>query len=94
MKIDGVEIPEYVITAWLTQIQHLQPVSLRLLAAGRPSLIQGFRPNSFNVEIIRDRLKSVLNTSNELPTDIREHLRINGLATSLLIVFQKKHFRK
>lgn len=90
MKIDGVEIPEYVITAWLTQIQHLQPVSLRLLAAGRPSLIQGFRPNSFNVEIIRDRLKSVLNTSNELPTDIREHLRINGLATSLLIVFSEK----
>lgn len=90
MKIDGVEIPEYVITAWLTQIQNFQPVSLRLLAAGRPSLMQGFRPDSFKAAIIRDRLKSILNTSNELPIDIREHLRNNGLATSLLIVFSEK----
>lgn len=90
MKIDGVEIPEYVITAWLTQIQNLQPVSLRLLTAGRPSLIQGFRPDSFNVAIIRDRLKSVLNTSNELPTDIREQLRDSGFASSLLIVFSER----
>jgi predicted RNA-binding protein with PIN domain len=90
MKIDGIEIPKYVITSWLTQIQHLQSDSLRLLAAGRPSLTQGFRPNSFKVEIVRDRLKSVLNTSNELPIDIRDQLRNNGLATSLLIVFSEK----
>lgn len=90
MKIDGVEIPEDVITAWLAQIQNFQPVNLRMLAAGRPSLMQGFRPDSFKAAIIRDRLKSILNTSNELPIDIREHLRNNGLATSLLIVFSEK----
>ncbi len=90
MKIDGIEIPEYVITAWLTQIQYLQPDSLRLLAVGRPSLMQGFRPDSFKVAIIRDRLKSILNTSNELPIDIRDQLRNNGLATSLLIVFSER----
>jgi hypothetical protein len=90
MKIDGVEIPEYVITAWLTQIQHLQPDSLRLLAVGRPSLMEGFCPDSFKVAIIRDRLKSILNTLNELPIDIRDQLRNNGLAISLLSVFSEK----
>ncbi len=94
MKIDGVEIPEYVMTAWIAQIQNAQPVSLRLLAAGRPSLMQGFRPNSFKEAIIRDRLKSVLKASNELPVDIREHLRNDGLATSLLIVFSEKALRE
>jgi hypothetical protein len=94
MKIDGKDIPDYVKTVWLTQIQNLQPESLRLLAAGRPSLMQGFRSNSFKVDIIRDRIKSILKTSNEIPIDIREQLRNNGLAMSLLIVFSEKALRE
>lgn len=87
MQIDGADVPQSVIAIWMAAIDQLSAHKVRLLAAARPSVTQGFRPGSIDVNVGRERLKLVLTKSAELPVDIREQLRGTGLATSLLIVF-------
>ena len=94
MKIDNFEIPRFIVDAWLAQVENFQPDDLRKLAMGRPSLLQGFRRDSFKIEVVRERVKSILKTSSELPSDIRDYLRGSGLAQSLLIVFSEKAIKE
>jgi len=94
MKIDDFEIPRCIVETWLLQVQNFQPDDLRKLAKARPSLLQGFRRDSFKIEVVRERVKSILRTSSELPADIKDQLRGTGLAQSLLIVFSEKALKE
>lgn len=89
MQIDGEDVPESIVAFWMAAIDQMAPQDVRALAVTRPSITQGFRPGSMNLKVARERMKSALAKSAELPIDFREHLRGTGLSTSLLIVFSE-----
>jgi predicted RNA-binding protein with PIN domain len=89
MQIDDQEVPQCIIKIWMSGIEQLSPQVIRILAASRPSVTQGFRPGSIDITVARERLKVVLERSATLPVDIQVQLRSSGLASSLLVVFSE-----
>lgn len=89
MKLDGQELPEAIVQAWLADIDRMPPGDVRLLAQQRPAVMRGFRPAALDLRIARDRLKADMRRAPELPADIRAMLRANGLASSLLVVLSE-----
>ncbi len=89
MQIDAEEVPEVVVAAWKSWIDRLSPTVVKKLAAGRPSVMHGFRPTAIDVTVARTRLKAALVQSSELPTDLRAELTATCLASSLLTVLSE-----
>ncbi len=90
MKLDDELIPDCVINSWVADLERLSPLQIRLLAATRPSITHGFRPETIDLKVARRRLRAVLEKSSELPADLRAQLRVSGLSTSLLSVFSEE----
>ncbi len=84
MKIDDHEIPKSVLLAWCATLARLPDAKVRGLAF-ELGLGAGFRANKMPPEVARTRLRSALETCQELPEKVRLALREVSPASVLMV---------
>jgi len=87
--IDGFQIPDYIISEFKQIISKINSSSLRFYAKSKPDLFKGFRPQSINLKIIRQRLVTKVTGEGELEPILRDFLANESLNIEFVTVLSE-----